>query len=450
MKSYFFWMLGLRRDSVLTGFLLALLVVLLAHALWGYQQHANTKQLLIDSYRVVGQEVARELGVELKVKNDYGAYRILSSSGLYERVTAVDIFEPSGAAFWAESSVGLSDFRADCRNQYEAIPIKYLSEVVGTLAYCFPIQVTYLSSFSIVSVASTLVGALIIGTLLLLWFVSQTNSVRCLIGFIEGVDLSRPGSPSRLVPRGLSHEIQPVYLKIKALLEKLDEEMQSAKMRERELAIVALSKEVAHDILSPLATLKAVKQSLQETALDSELEEIFSKSLERISKISKTLLDQSLGRFEGVPIDVWQVSSRVIREFKLKYGHWLKVSIEGSEKVSLANGEELGLERVLTNLLNNSVESFKEDHEEALVRISIATGEKFVVLRVQDNGPGVPEAVKEKLGQKQITYGKERGHGLGVYSAAAMLKRWGGRLTFESQPNWGTIAIVQLRRANKK
>jgi signal transduction histidine kinase len=66
-----------------------------------------------------------------------------------------------------------------------------------------------------------------------------------------------------------------------------------------------------------------------------------------------------------------------------------------------------------------------------------------VVIRVSDNGPGIPESLRDKVFQPFFS-SKEEGTGLGLSIATRIIEDHGGRLELESKPNEGATFIIIL------
>jgi signal transduction histidine kinase len=103
------------------------------------------------------------------------------------------------------------------------------------------------------------------------------------------------------------------------------------------------------------------------------------------------------------------------------------------------------LKEVLVNLLTNACEAMPQGGV-----IVIQEGETFlqsvgqvVAIQVSDNGPGIPEAIQEKIFQPFFTT-KEEGTGLGLSIATRILGEHGGWLDLESQSGRGTTFTINL------
>ena len=102
-----------------------------------------------------------------------------------------------------------------------------------------------------------------------------------------------------------------------------------------------------------------------------------------------------------------------------------------------------GLVQVLVHLVRNAVQASEPG---AAVALTVVVADAAVV-RVEDTGHGIPDAVRAHLGEPFATGRPGAGMGLGVYLARTFAELWGGRLTLEARPGGGTVAILTLPEA---
>jgi signal transduction histidine kinase len=65
------------------------------------------------------------------------------------------------------------------------------------------------------------------------------------------------------------------------------------------------------------------------------------------------------------------------------------------------------------------------------------------IIRVSDNGPGIPESIQKKIFQPFFTT-KEEGTGLGLSIASRIIKDHNGRIDVKSKQGDGAIFIIRL------
>jgi C4-dicarboxylate-specific signal transduction histidine kinase len=102
---------------------------------------------------------------------------------------------------------------------------------------------------------------------------------------------------------------------------------------------------------------------------------------------------------------------------------------------------------VVRCLLNNALDAMKGREESRIwVRMEpYRTAGAKVVLRIEDNGPGVPESIREHLFEPFISHssGRER-LGLGLFLAASLLDMYDGRVWHEERNGGGASFVVEM------
>jgi signal transduction histidine kinase len=99
--------------------------------------------------------------------------------------------------------------------------------------------------------------------------------------------------------------------------------------------------------------------------------------------------------------------------------------------------------RLLLNLVRNAAEAAKE-REHGFVEVRAARDESLVRIRICDNGPGVPTAVREKLFQPFAASTRSAGTGLGLAIARDLARAHGGDVMLESTGETGTSFRVEI------
>jgi signal transduction histidine kinase len=107
-------------------------------------------------------------------------------------------------------------------------------------------------------------------------------------------------------------------------------------------------------------------------------------------------------------------------------------------------GNQGELTSVVRNLLDNAAR-----HAESRVSVSLQTIGPWVVLRVGDDGPGIPvaerDAVFERFARLQDGRARDQGGtGLGLALTRRIVEQHGGRITVEDDPLGGACFVVSL------
>jgi signal transduction histidine kinase len=95
---------------------------------------------------------------------------------------------------------------------------------------------------------------------------------------------------------------------------------------------------------------------------------------------------------------------------------------------------------VVGNLIKNAIEA-SPGHGE--VEVVVARGKGRVVITVADDGPGIPEELKDRLFEPHFTT-KSQGTGLGLFTSFGIVREHRGRLYFRPGPKGGAVFTVEL------
>ena len=94
------------------------------------------------------------------------------------------------------------------------------------------------------------------------------------------------------------------------------------------------------------------------------------------------------------------------------------------------------LERALLNLLLNACEVVPP--ASGKIEIELKRKGENLEIRIEDNGPGIAEAVRERLFEPFVSHGKENGTGMGLTVVQKILQDHGGDVTVERTSASGT------------
>ena len=253
-------------------------------------------------------------------------------------------------------------------------------------------------------------------------------------------------------------EIANTYESFKNLIWQLEAEQDLRLKAEKDAAFAQLASQVAHDIRSPLAALRVLLARLANKS-DSSETEILMGVTQRINDIANSLLFQSRDlsadptektAHESVhnsePILLTSLIDMIVSEKRLQYMHLPQIKIRADLNRSygiFVQGSEIELSRILSNLINNSVESISGD---GFVAVSIWAENNHALVSVEDNGKGIPADLIPQLGKGRISFEKKGGSGLGIYHAQKILSEMNGSITIDSTQGKGTLVSLMIPR----
>ena len=206
-------------------------------------------------------------------------------------------------------------------------------------------------------------------------------------------------------------------------------------------------KETAHEIRNPIQSILGLAEvMLSNKNLDAghidDLVKIIIKNAKKIkfltdnildaARIDSQLLTLNLEEFDLVELvkDLLKDLNSQIRNKKISL--ILKCKEENS---ILLVADKLRLNQVFLNIINNAINNIVQEGE-IIVSLERQDNNNTVLVRIIDNGPGIPSNIKDKLFTKFVT-GSKSGTGLGLYICKNIIEKHGGKIWTEDNKNKG-------------
>lgn len=217
----------------------------------------------------------------------------------------------------------------------------------------------------------------------------------------------------------------------------------------------------AHDLKTPLSTM-GLQLSVIRRKLDSRAREcscvvpdldIVSRQVRRLSTLIDRLLDTSM-LTAGEPLRVRyermefvELAAEVVDRFIPHAAHaGVRLRLTGSPVEGDFDRDRL--DQVLSNLLSNAI---KYSHNGEVV-VEICTVDEDVLVRVTDDGIGVPAQARHKIFerfQRGPNVGQRTGLGLGLWITKQIVERMGGTICLREKAGSGSSFEFQLPRASQ-
>lgn len=237
-----------------------------------------------------------------------------------------------------------------------------------------------------------------------------------------------------------------IFLHTHSELEKSREHLQQT---EKMAMVGKLAASMAHSIRNPFTSVKmrlfSLSRSLKMSEAQKEDFEVISQEIRHVDTIVQNFLE-----FSRPPrLKMQAISPSAVVDMTLQLlEHRLKsyeVSVRLVRKESLpeimADPEQL--KEVIVNLVINACEAMENKGGRIIISEEAVPDRAAVIIRIRDNGPGIPESVKGKIFQPFFTT-KEEGTGLGLSIAARIIEEHGGKLEADSQDGQGATFILTL------
>lgn len=318
---------------------------------------------------------------------------------------------------------------------------------------------------------------------LLLLFFAYITLTRAIVRPIErlarAADRVATGSPNLDLPSSGAREVVDLGSSVRAmaarllaeehaLRAKVDELTKTTKSlgetreqlagSERMASVGRLAAGVAHEIGNPIAAIMGMHDLIADDLTDDETRADFlrrmRKETERIHVVVRDLLDYA--RPEESPISVRAMDANVAevvddalnlvrpqKEFKT-----ITMSIDVGSELRVALSPQR-LTQVLLNLFLNAGAALASQPEPRALRVRAAERDQMVRIEVEDNGPGIPAELRQRIFDPFVTTKDVgAGTGLGLAVCRGIVEGAKGRILVDAEYTKGARFLVELPRGS--
>ena len=260
------------------------------------------------------------------------------------------------------------------------------------------------------------------------------------------------------VPARSENEVKALSRGVRVLLHDVDH-TQSELVRSREslqqaekMALVGkLAAGMAHSIRNPFTSVKmrmfSLGRSLDLDAAQKDDFDVIAAEIRHIDTIVQNFLEFSRPpKLRMLPVDPSGVVDSALRllEHRLKaYG--VTVAVDRPAPLPPVTADAEQLKEVLVNLVVNACEAMAHGGTISIEERSVPFGThgRAALIRVRDDGPGIPPHLVEKVFQPFFST-KEQGTGLGLSIAQRIIGEHSGSLEVESIDGQGAVFTITL------
>jgi len=237
------------------------------------------------------------------------------------------------------------------------------------------------------------------------------------------------GEKLEIKSNSINSDVNDVLISLEKMSKDLEEYKSKLIKQEKLSSIGELASRLAHDIRNPLTVIKV--------------------TLDVIKAKNKNLTPEDIEKFERVDTAMYRITHQIdnvldfIKGKPLKFKKYQINDIIDSAIEDLPKSENIKIEIVsekseiecdfeamkvvLLNLIINSIHAIKDDGKIKI--ISKIRGDK-VIIQIEDNGPGIPVDILDKIFEPLFTT-KEEGTGLGLVSCKSLIEQHHGRIQWK-------------------
>lgn len=222
----------------------------------------------------------------------------------------------------------------------------------------------------------------------------------------------------------------------------LNESTRRLAQSEREQAWREMAQQIAHEIKNPLTPMRLSIQHLirlkqeESPKWQEHFDTILTSLLEQIDILSQAASDFSNFSRLNTESPVEVELNDLIKEQTVLFSTFdhIKIHFKSTVSKALVNVRRTQWVSVLVNLLSNAVQAV-EEQSIGVISIHLTDEKDAYLIKVADNGPGVPEENRHKLFHPNFTT-KSSGTGLGLAICRGIVEQYGGSIFYTSS-EWG-------------
>ncbi|MDN4526350.1 sensor histidine kinase [Fictibacillus fluitans] len=295
----------------------------------------------------------------------------------------------------------------------------------------------------------------VIGTIL--WTVLGVFILVCLISYVVARKLSKPLVQMKWAAEKMAKGDLDVRVKIqgKDELQELGQSLNqlAAQLQKQEIARENMTSDIAHELRTPLSTLKSHMEAIEDGIFEATPERLhsFAEEIDRLILLVHDL--EQLTAYEAPNFtlekqredlgEVIQQSMSTLREAYVQKG--VALSYHEKDSIEMLNDKKR-IMQVMINLLTNAL---KFTPSGGSVDVTMEVKERDAVIAIKDTGIGIAKEERSIVFERFYRTEKSRnrrfgGSGIGLTIAKQLVEAHGGSIWMESNHDEGTTVFVAL------
>lgn len=209
------------------------------------------------------------------------------------------------------------------------------------------------------------------------------------------------------------------------------------------LALVGqLAAGLAHEIRNPMQSVKGfIQLLLTETELTDNYKRIVLSDLDRINELIGDFLlvtQPSAPKMEKTCVVNLIQSTLELMKSEANQ-HNIDILFKDFSEIPEIEIDPSQIKQVIINIMKNAIEAIGENGQ---INIGLCKTENWLVIKIKDNGPGIPLSIINKVGNPFFST-KDEGVGLGLSICKTIMKEHKGKINIENGDD-GTVVIIRL------
>ena len=236
---------------------------------------------------------------------------------------------------------------------------------------------------------------------------------------------------------------------VASVVDRLQAAERQSLRKDQMAALGQLAAGLAHELRNPLTSMKTLVESARSNGaagtLDERDLEVMDEEIRRLDGTLQSFLDYARPpQLNTTSVDLRDVIGKTVQLVKARADQQsidIETELPAHPLTLVADSGQL--RQVLLNLLLNAFDSVGPGGRVVLEVEPAGDGDRELLIRVRDNGPGIPDSVRDRLFDPFVS-SKSSGTGLGLTICRRIVENHGGRIVAENRPDGGAEFTIRL------
>ncbi|MGB0683291.1 MAG: two-component system sensor histidine kinase NtrB [Magnetovibrionaceae bacterium] len=221
-------------------------------------------------------------------------------------------------------------------------------------------------------------------------------------------------------------------------------------------SVAGMAAVLAHEVKNPMSGIRGAAQLLEANADadDRALTQLIRDEADRVvALVDRMELFSEQGQISRDPVNIHEVLDHIKKLSESGFGRHVRFVTHFDPSLPPVAGSRDALVQAFLNLVKNACEAVPEVAGEVILKTQYSHGIRFavsnsaqpvrlpLVVTIQDNGVGIPDALKDAIFDPFVT-SKPKGSGLGLALVAKVIHDHGGVIEVDSQPSRTVIRVM--------
>lgn len=207
---------------------------------------------------------------------------------------------------------------------------------------------------------------------------------------------------------------------------------------------------LAHEVKNPLGGLRGAAQLLERELSDRDIKQYTRIIIHEADRLSN-LVDRMMGSYGSIKptaVNVHEVLEHVRKLILVEIQEGITIERDYDPSLPQLNGDKDQLIQAMLNIVRNSVDALEKSGTikfRTRAERSVYVGQQWyrcvIKVDIEDNGPGIPEDMHERIFYPMVT-GRAEGLGLGLSIAQDIINKHQGSIQLHSEPGYTRFSIL--------